>query len=59
MAGQRRFGLAAVVVGPDDLVDKGGAAEDAVEQDFDVVDFAVVDVEEEGAVGGEDAVGFF
>ena len=32
--------------------------EDFVEHDFAVVDFARVDVQEEGAGGGEDAVGF-
>ena len=51
-------GACAVVVGPDDLVLEAGASEDLVEQHFAVVDFAWVDMEEEGAGGGEDAVGF-
>jgi len=51
--------LAAVVVGPDDFVDEGLAAEDGVEEDLGVVGLAVVDVEEERAGGGEEAVGFF
>ena len=46
----------AVVVGPDDLVEEALAPEDGVEQDLAVVDLAVVDVEVERAVGGEDAV---
>ena len=58
-------GAGAVVVGPDDLVLEAGSAgaavegEDLVEQDLAVVDFARIDVKEEGAVWGEDAVGLF
>ncbi len=51
-------GAGAVVVGPDDLVLEAGAAEDRVEHDLAVVYLARVDVEEERAVGGEDAVRF-
>ena len=59
MLGGPAFGGArAVVVGPDDFVLEAGAAEDFVEHDLAVVDFAGVDVEEERAGGGEDAVGF-
>ena len=47
LAGQRRFGPAAVVVGPDDLVDEARPAEDAVQQHLAIVRLAVVDVEEE------------
>ena len=50
-------GAAAVIVGPDDLVEEAVAAEDAVEEHLAVVDFAVVDVEVERAAGGEQAVG--
>ena len=48
---------AAIVVGPDDLVDEARPAEDAVEQHLAVVRLAVVDVEEERARGGEHPVG--
>jgi len=54
----------AVVVRPDDFVLEAGSAspaiagKDFVEQDFAVVDFARVDVEEEGTGGGEDAMRF-
>ena len=58
LGGPASFGAGAVVVGPDDFVLEAGPAEDLVEQDFAVVDFAGVDVEEEAAGGGEDAVGF-
>ena len=59
MLGGPAFGGArAVVVGPDDFVLEACAAEDLVEQDLAVVDFAGVEVEEERAGGGEDAVGF-
>ncbi len=51
-------GAGSVVVGPDDLVLEADATEDIVEHDFTVVDFAVVDVEEKRAGGGEDAMGF-
>ena len=56
LGGPAAFGAAAVVVGPDDLVEEAGAPEDAVQQHLAVVRLAVVDVEVEGAVGGEDAV---
>ena len=58
LGGPAAFCARAVVVGPDDLVLEAGAAEDFVEQDLAVVDFAGVDVKEEAAGGGEDAVGF-
>src|SRR5262252_2592454 len=48
---------AAVVVGPDDLVEEALAPEDAVEEDLAVVHLAIVDVEVERAVGGESAIG--
>ena len=51
-------GSCAVVVGPDDLVLEAVATKDLVEHDLAVVDFAVVDVEEEGAGGREDSVRF-
>ena len=56
-------GACAIVVGPDDLVLEAGSSgtavegEDLVKHDLAVVDLAGVDVEEEGAGGGEDAVG--
>ena len=57
LGGPPARGAPAVVVGPDDLVEEAVAPEDAVEQHLAVVHLAVVDVEVEGAVGGEDAVG--
>ena len=51
------LGSAAVVVGPDDLVEKTLPAEDAVQQHLAVVRLAVVDVEEERARAGEHPVG--
>lgn len=51
-------GACAVVIGPDDLVLEGVAAEDLVEKDFAVVNFAIVDVKKERAGGGEDSMGF-
>lgn len=48
----------AVVVCPDDLVEERLAAKDGVEENFTVVDLAVVDVEVEAAVGLEQAVRF-
>src|SRR5262249_12609355 len=47
---------AAVVVGPDDLVEEALASEDAVEEDLAVVHLAIVDVEVERAVGGESTI---
>ena len=58
LGGPPALGAAAEVVGPDDLVEEALAPEDGVEQDLAVVGLAVVDVEEEGAVGGEDAAQF-
>ena len=46
-------GLGAVVVGPDELVEERLAPEDLVEQQLAVVRLAVVDVEVERPVGGE------
>ena len=48
----------AVVVGPDDLVEKALASEDLVEKDLAVVRLAVIDMEVEGPVRGEESVGF-
>ena len=64
LGGPALGGARTVVVRPDDFVLETGAAggrgrgEDFVEQHLAVVDFARVDVEEERAGGGEDAVGF-
>ncbi len=57
-SGPSSAGACAVVVGPDDLILERGAAEDGVEHDLDVVDFAGVDVDEEAAGGTEEAMGF-
>ncbi len=57
LGGPAGGGAGAVVVGPDDLVLEAGSGEDLVEQDLAVVDLAGVDVEEEAAGGGEQAVG--
>ena len=46
----------AVVVGPDDFVEEGISPEDPVHHHFQVVDFPVVEVQEEGARGREQAV---
>lgn len=46
------FGAPAVVIGPDDFIDKSIVAEDGVEKDFAVVGPAVIDVEVEGAMRG-------
>ena len=45
--------LAAVVVGPDDLVEEARAAEQLVERDLDVVRLAVVEVQVERAAVGQ------
>ena len=45
-----------IVVGPDHLVEEAFSPENAVEHDFAVVNFAVVYMKIEGAVGGEQAV---
>ncbi len=58
LGGPAVAGLAAVVVGPDDLVAEVVAAEDFVEQDLGVVRLAGVEMEEERAGGGEEAVSF-
>ena len=47
----------AVVVRPDDLVEEAAPAEDLVEQELAAVRLAVVDVEVEGALLAEQAVG--
>ena len=44
------FGPAAVIVGPDDLVQEALAPEDGIQQDLAVMHFAVVDVEVQAAV---------
>ncbi len=59
LAGQRPARAAAEVVGPDDLVEEGAAAEEVVERDLAIVDFAVVEVDEERARGFEDAPRLF
>lgn len=51
-------GAGAVVVGPDDFVLKACAAENNVDHNLAIVDFAGVDMEEERAGWGEDAMGF-
>ena len=58
LGGPALGGAGTVIVGPDDFILKTGATEDLVEHDLAVVDFAVVDVEEERAGGGEYAVRF-
>ena len=50
------LGAAAVVVGPDDLVDEGVAAENLVQHHLAIVDFPVIDVEEKAAVVIQHAV---
>ena len=50
--------LAAIVVGPDDLIAEAGAAEYLVEQNFGVVGFAWVEMQEERAGGFEQPMGF-
>ena len=47
------LGAAAEVVGPDDLVEEAVAAEDLVERDLDVVGLALVEVDVERPVVGE------
>ena len=51
------LGARAVVVGPDDLVEKALAPEDLIEQQLAVVGLAVVDVEVERARAGEQPAG--
>ena len=48
---------AAIVVGPDDLVDEARPAEDAVQHHLAVVRLAVIDMEEERARVGEHPMG--
>jgi hypothetical protein len=48
---------AAEVVGPDQLVQEGGATEDVVQQHLDVVRFAVVDVQVQRAARSEQSAG--
>src|SRR5207247_9350198 len=57
LGGPAALRAAAEVVGPDDLVEEAVAPEDLVEQQLAVVGLAVVDVEVERAVVGEQAVG--
>ena len=52
------FGLAAVVVRPDDLVDEALSPEDLIQQNLAVMHLAVVDVEVQAAGGFEQPVSF-
>ena len=58
LGGPARFGAAAVIVGPDDFVDEGIAAKYFVQHYLAIVDFPVVDVEEQAAVVIQQTVGF-
>ena len=53
LGGPAPLRLGPVVVGPDDLVEEAVAPEELVEQQLDVVGLAVVEVDVEGSVSGE------
>ena len=57
LGGPAPLGARAVVVGPDDLVEKAVAPEDLVEQQLAVVGLAVVDVEVERALRRQQPAG--
>ena len=60
MLGRPAFACArAVVICPDDLVDKAFTPEDLIQKDLAVMHFAVINMEIQAAVGRQDPIGFF
>ena len=52
------FGPPAVIISPDDFVEEGCPAENPVQQDFAVMHFPAVNMQEEGAGRSQQPVGF-